>query len=198
MKLNLGCGFKKLPGFVNVDIQTECEPDMILDLEKVPWPFDTGSIEEVNMEHILEHVGAEVEVHRKIIQELYRICRHNARVRIVFPYPRSDTYLIDPTHVRSFMVGTFEMYSKQKCKEYIVSKSHTTPLALYWNVDFKIEGGEKRLYPHWEQELEKGKISSSDIDFATMTYNNVVSEVELFLRVIKEDDVKPQGTSVNP
>ena len=37
MKLNLGCGRKKLEGFVNIDISDYCEPDMVMDLSKVPY-----------------------------------------------------------------------------------------------------------------------------------------------------------------
>ena len=186
MKLNLGCGYKKKPGFVNVDIQMECEPDVIVNLEKVPWPFENDSVEEVNMEHLLEHIGASTDGHKAILQELYRVCKTDATVRIVFPHPRSDTYLIDPTHVRPITVGTLYMYSKKKCQEYIERESRTTPLAIYWDIDFEVKSRDVVLYPNWGQKYQNGEITIDDLQFAINSYNNVVSETEVILEVIKD------------
>ena len=54
MKLNLGCGDKKIDGYTNVDV---CgEPDVLCDLSQFPWPFESNSVEEVFSSHFLEHV----------------------------------------------------------------------------------------------------------------------------------------------
>ena len=58
MRLNLGCGFNKRDGYVNVDIGDHCAPDVVHDLEKAPWPWDDSSIDEIYMSHVLEHLGA--------------------------------------------------------------------------------------------------------------------------------------------
>ena len=34
MKLNLGCGFDKREGWLNVDSFAECQPDQFLDIEQ--------------------------------------------------------------------------------------------------------------------------------------------------------------------
>ena len=37
-----GFGFAKRKDWMNVDLYAICEPDLILDLNKTPWPFETG------------------------------------------------------------------------------------------------------------------------------------------------------------
>ncbi len=54
--LNLGCCSKKLPGFINVDIRSEVQPDIVdnaFTLEK----FDDESIDLIYCCHMLEHLS---------------------------------------------------------------------------------------------------------------------------------------------
>ena len=78
MRLNLGCGQDKRDGWTNVDKMAAAEPDQVVDLEELPWPWPDSSVEEVAMKHVLEHLGAETDVYLGIIKELYRVCRHGA------------------------------------------------------------------------------------------------------------------------
>lgn len=55
MKLNLGCGGKRIDGFVNVDIREEVKPDCVVDLMG-PWPWRDGSVHEIQSYHVLEHL----------------------------------------------------------------------------------------------------------------------------------------------
>jgi hypothetical protein len=55
MKFNMGCGSRKLAGFVNVDAQALCSPDQVFDLETTPWPWPSDSAEEIVFNHSLEH-----------------------------------------------------------------------------------------------------------------------------------------------
>ena len=86
-KLNLGCGYKHLEGFLNVDSESRCDPDLVLDLEQTPWPFESSSITEVRMIHVLEHLGRSPEAYLDIIRELHRICADGALIEIEVPHP---------------------------------------------------------------------------------------------------------------
>ena len=50
------------------------------DLEKFPYPFDDGVVDEILMSHVLEHIGQDLDVFNKIIKEFYRICKNNALI----------------------------------------------------------------------------------------------------------------------
>ncbi|MDR3299921.1 MAG: hypothetical protein LBU43_07960 [Candidatus Accumulibacter sp.] len=82
MKLNLGCGNRKLIGFVNIDCAAACHPDQVVDLEQAPWPWADDSVDEIRLIHVLEHLGQQTDVFLSIIKEMYRICRDGARIEI--------------------------------------------------------------------------------------------------------------------
>jgi hypothetical protein len=53
-KLHLGCGTKKLDGWINVDSVPSCRPDLVHDLMQ-PLPYADQSVSEVLAEDLLEH-----------------------------------------------------------------------------------------------------------------------------------------------
>jgi predicted SAM-dependent methyltransferase len=53
MKLNVGCGRKKLHGYVNVDIRPELEPDAVCDVSKIHEKFT--DVDLIYSCHVLEH-----------------------------------------------------------------------------------------------------------------------------------------------
>ena len=57
MKLNLGCGDKILPGYVNIDVvdtRHANKPDVVCDLHKLD-PFEDNSVDEILAVHVVEH-----------------------------------------------------------------------------------------------------------------------------------------------
>ncbi|MCH8945295.1 MAG: hypothetical protein IIA85_00010 [Nanoarchaeota archaeon] len=46
-KLNLGCGFNKIDGYLNCDVSNEVKPDKLVDLNK-KLPFKDNSVEKNN------------------------------------------------------------------------------------------------------------------------------------------------------
>ena len=185
MKLNLGCGFYKLEGFVNVDKFANCEPDEVADLEDFPWPWADDSVDEVVMSHVLEHLGQETEVYFEIIKELYRICVDGAEVRITVPHPRHDDFINDPTHVRPVTVEALAMFSKKACDEFVAQKAANSPLAHILGVDLEMEDMKFTLEQPWLQKVQSGEMGDTELLLAIRQHNNVIKETSVRLKVRK-------------
>ncbi|MBF0511695.1 MAG: hypothetical protein HQL13_05120 [Candidatus Omnitrophica bacterium] len=55
MKLHVGCGTKKLEGWINIDGVKSCHPDLVHDLS-LPLPYADLSADELKAEGVLEHL----------------------------------------------------------------------------------------------------------------------------------------------
>ena len=54
MKLHLGCGTKKLDGWINIDSVAACGPDLVHDISQ-PLPYADLAVDEILAEDLLEH-----------------------------------------------------------------------------------------------------------------------------------------------
>jgi hypothetical protein len=193
MRLNLGCGGRQFPDWVNVDKFPTCSPDQVVDLERFPWPWPDDSVDEVRMYHVLEHLGAQTEVYLGLIKELYRVCRDGARIDILVPHPRHDDFLGDPTHVRPVTQESMTLLSQAANREWLAMGAANTPLGLYIGVDFAIESAALELGDSWRELFEQKKISEADLQNAIRSFNNVVKQTNLVIRAIK-----PAGRTCAP
>jgi predicted SAM-dependent methyltransferase len=166
-------------------VQESCNPDRIVDLEVLPWPFEDNAAEEVVLSHVLEHLGESAKIYLGVIKELYRICAPNAVVRIAVPHPRHDDFLTDPTHVRPILPEQFHMFSKRRNAEWRAGGFANTPLADYLDVDFEVEDVQWVIEGLWMQRLQAGEIDKDRLAELARTQNNVLKEAKITLRVKK-------------
>jgi hypothetical protein len=183
LRLNLGAGQNPRPGYVNVD--KHGSPDVVCDLERFPWPWKDSTVEEVMMSHVLEHLGQHPDVFIGVMKELYRVCRDGARINIRVPHPRHDFFLADPTHVRTILPATLELFSRQRNREWAAQGVPNTPLALYHAVDFEIESSSFVLDEPYRSQLKAGKLTQEEASALIERYNNVAMEIQLVLKVVK-------------
>jgi hypothetical protein len=185
MKLNMGCGYNKLPGWVNVDLFPECDPDLVLDLESLPWPWADDSVEQVRFFHSLEHMGRDTGKFLGIVKELYRVCTDGAPIEIAVPHPRSDDFINDPTHVRIITPGLLSLLDREVCDDVVRRGGSNSPLAHYLHVDFAISDTKAVLEePYFTQYNEK-RLSSADIERMGREMNNVIAEYHITMAVRK-------------
>lgn len=188
MKLNLGCGSNKLPGHINVD--KFGEPDVTHDLEQFPWPWPTSSVEEVNLSHVLEHLGADPDVFIGVMKELYRVCQGGARVLIAVPHPRHDNFIGDPTHVRPVTPQMLGLFSRKNCEHWRASGFANTPLALYHQVDFEIVSTRYVVEPRYSG------LPPEQLDLAMAERSNVCAEIRMVLEAKKPATVQTSAQQV--
>ncbi len=185
LKLNLGCGNRKIEGFLNVDSQPGCQPDMVLDLEATPWPWADDSVDEVQLIHVLEHLGQAPAVYLGIMRELWRVCCDGAHVHIMVPHPRCDEYLNDPTHVRPVTEAGLEMFSQRLNAEWDAIGAANTPLGKYLGIDFEVDSSTLDLKPRWREKLQRGEVTEQELRLAGDQQFNVFAQLTVELRAIK-------------
>jgi len=113
-KLNLGCGRDIKDGYVNVDCADLPGVDVIMDLEKFPYPFKDNTFDEIICNHVLEHLSDLC----KTMEESHRICKNGALIKIRVPYFSNPEHHNDPTHKRKFTYNTFEYFTEKSSHPY--------------------------------------------------------------------------------
>lgn len=105
MRLNLGSNDRREPGFLSVDI---CEPaDVVCDLNRFPWPWDTGSVEYIKAYDVLEHLCTRIAV----LNECWRIMKAGAHLHITVPDAAAGSgHWQDPTHTQPYTVNLFKYF----------------------------------------------------------------------------------------
>jgi len=102
-KLNLGAGEFRKEGYINVDWSPLHKPDVLHDLNLLPYPFADSSVDEIFASHILEHLDKPFEVMR----EYHRILRPGGLLIIKVPhFSRGFTHA---EHAHGFDI-TFPLY----------------------------------------------------------------------------------------
>lgn len=104
LKLDLGCSKHKLKGYIGLDILRADYVDVVCDARKLP--FADNCVSEVYSRYALEHIPDNLAV----ISELFRVCKHNAVIKLILPHFSNPAWSDDLTHVYKYSTRTFEHY----------------------------------------------------------------------------------------
>lgn len=185
LKLNIGAGFRRLDGYVSVDSFPGCEPDVLWDLERTPWPFANNSVDEIFAFHVLEHIGQTPATFFAVIREIYRVVRHGGTIAAVVPHPLHRSFISDPTHVRPFTVETFLMFSRANNLKWQKAGKNVSMLALMLDVNFVPLRVEEFFDDKWKARIQNGEISETEARELGQSRYGVFREIRARLRVDK-------------
>jgi len=106
-KLNLGSGLRPQPGYVNLDVRPEVNPDIVCNVEH-SLPFDDNYFDEVRAWDFLEHIKIGKTIF--VIEEIYRVLKPNGVFVIYVPSTDGRGAFQDPTHVSFWNINSWLYY----------------------------------------------------------------------------------------
>ena len=106
--LDLGCGLHKVPGSVGLDVVPLDSVDVVHDLNVYPYPFAANTFDCIRVIHVIEHLQSVV----KTMEEIHRIAKPNAVVKIVTPHHSDSSSWQDPTHIWHLNTGSFNFFEE--------------------------------------------------------------------------------------
>ena len=150
MELLIGCGHSrdkkvsltgrdKWDGLVSLDRYAECEPNVIHDLEKFPYPFDHNQFDEIHAYCVLEHCGRQGDWRFFFDQwsEFYRIIKPGGTFHGITPLYSSPWAWGDPSHTRIIGLECLS-FLDQSYYESIDRGSPMSDFRWYYKADWQL------------------------------------------------------------
>lgn len=106
LRLNIGCGRLRIPGYLGVDYRASPSVDVVTDIGVDRWPFQDGTVDSVVAWHVLEHLPGREFYHA--MAEIHRVVKPGGMVYVKVPYRDEKDY--NPHHCRSFGRHSFDAW----------------------------------------------------------------------------------------
>ena len=106
-RINFGCGTDIRRGWTNVDVAPLPGVDIVHDLNQLPLPFESGTIEEIGCFDVIEHLD-----YIPFLKECHRILLPGGRLHISVPHFSACNNFDDPTHRHMFSTKTFRFFCR--------------------------------------------------------------------------------------
>lgn len=133
--LNLGSGKKIINKGIRLDINPDVNPDVLHDLNKFPYPFKNNTFDLITMDNVI----GELDNLWKVMDEVHRISKDDAKIIISVPYFRSSYAFIHPNIKSFFTVQSFDYFDPENelYIKYKYTKSKFKVEQLKFNENFK-------------------------------------------------------------
>lgn len=169
--LDVGCGVNKYPGSLGIDRNPRTKADVIVDLDRFPYPFRDGAFDQLRAVHVIEHVGDVI----RTMEEFHRLLRPGGRVFLETPHYTDFSSFCDPTHrwhLNSYSFryfgpdnAGFGYYSKARFREISV---RVKLLALWRCLGFELLVNHvprfRRFWEHYLCFVVRGKVMAFEFE----------------------------------
>jgi hypothetical protein len=129
IKLDIGCGIFKQKGCLGMDIAKHPNVDIVHDVQKFPWPIPDNICTWILMSHLWEHI--EPKYRFQVMDECWRIIRHDGQLWISCPYAGSYLEAAHPAHYMCPNEAAFQFFDPDY--QLWHSCSYKKPLA--WKIE---------------------------------------------------------------
>ena len=149
-ELLIGCGrnhtkqisFDDKKDWINLttlDLNPEHNPDIVWDLEQIPYPFEDNVFDEIHAYEVLEHCGSQGDYKFFFAQfeEFYRILKPNGKLIATVPHYTSPWAWGDPSHKRIIQIESLTFLDQMEYTEQ-VGKTAMSDFRYIYKSDFKL------------------------------------------------------------
>jgi SAM-dependent methyltransferase len=137
--LDVGCGSKKYPGAVGIDLSPDTDADIVHDLDVVPYPVEDAAFDQILLQDVIEHVREPYD----LMRELHRIGRPGARVHLRTPHFSSVLAYTDPTHRHAFSAAAIHALAEPGFAHYTAARFRVIHVTLDLWTPFRVLGLER-------------------------------------------------------
>lgn len=120
IKLDVGCGSNKQPGYVGMDKRVVEGVNIVHDIENIPYPLPDDCCSVILASHLVEHICPKVFI--DVMNEWWRILQADGQLLIACPHARSFGQMQDPTHCGFFSEATWSYFDPDYELYHIVYK----------------------------------------------------------------------------
>ncbi len=149
VRIDIGCGENKQPNWIGMDIRKIDGVDIVWDVQDIPYPIPDNSCFQILLSHLWEHIEPKYRI--KMMDELWRIMKHEGQLLISVPYYLSFGACQDPTHYTCPNEATFTYFD-----------SRYPMYNIYKPKPWKLKRNDYQLNGNLEVILEAQKITSND------------------------------------
>jgi SAM-dependent methyltransferase len=128
---------------VRLDYNAAHAPDVVHDLESLPWPFESDSFDRVHAYEVLEHLGQQGDASSFFAHfgEAYRILKPGGYLAATCPSWKSMWAWGDPSHRRVLTAGSLVFLDQTEYQRQ-VGKTAMSDFRWLWKGDFELAFGQ--------------------------------------------------------